>query len=82
MKLFIKNMVCGRCKKVVKDIFHDLGLQITEVELGEVELDGELAKSKKAALQQALTEAGFELMDDRNSKLIDQIKTMIIRWVH
>ena len=38
MKLYIKNMVCSRCKMVVKDQFKNIGLQPLSVELGEVEL--------------------------------------------
>ena len=36
-KLYIKNMVCIRCKMVVKDELTKLGLRYISVELGEVE---------------------------------------------
>jgi len=38
LKLYIKNMVCIRCKMVVKDELKKLGLQYTRVELGEAEI--------------------------------------------
>ena len=37
MKLYIKNMVCIRCKMVVKKELEKLGLLYNSVELGEVE---------------------------------------------
>ncbi len=40
MKLYIKNMVCIRCKMVVKEELTKLGLQVTTVELGEAEVLG------------------------------------------
>ena len=42
MKIYIKNMVCDRCKMVVKSELEQLGLQPLMVELGEVELKEEL----------------------------------------
>jgi len=38
MKLYIKNMVCSRCKMVVKSELEKLGLQLLAVDLGEVEV--------------------------------------------
>ncbi len=37
MKIFIKNMVCGRCIAAVTDIFRDEGIETETVRLGEVE---------------------------------------------
>ncbi len=82
MKLFIKNMVCERCKKAVAAIFSSLALQLKHIELGEVETAEDLSPEVKEALRRLLADAGFELIDDRASKLIEQIKTMVIRWVH
>ena len=43
MKLYIKNMVCSRCKMVVKSELEKLGLQLFSVELGEVETISEIS---------------------------------------
>ena len=37
--LYIKNMVCNRCIKVVKEELENFGLQINRIVLGEVDLD-------------------------------------------
>jgi len=42
MKLFIKNMICNRCKIVVKSELEKLGLRPVAVDLSEVELADEL----------------------------------------
>jgi hypothetical protein len=47
MKLYIKNMVCYRCKMVVKSEFEKIGLPLVSIELGEVELASELTNEKK-----------------------------------
>jgi AraC-like DNA-binding protein len=82
MKLYIKNMVCGRCKMVVKAEFEKLGLQTVSVELGEVELHKAITESQKKELLNHLHILGFDLIDDKKSKTIEKIKTLIIDLVH
>ncbi|MEO8236914.1 MAG: AraC family transcriptional regulator [Flavobacterium sp.] len=82
MKLYIKNMVCSRCKMVVKSEFEKLGLQTISVELGEVELQNEITEIQKEVLLQNLHSLGFDLLDDKKSKTIEKIKTLIIDLVH
>jgi AraC-like DNA-binding protein len=82
MKLYIKNMVCIRCKMVVKYELEKLGLHFTRVELGEVELMEELSPEELRSLDDALKNAGLELMDDKKSILVEKIKAVIIELVH
>lgn len=82
MILHIKNMVCNRCKMVVKNELEKLGLKPISVELGEVELKETLDSSQKHALQHQLKTLGFDLIDDKKSRLIEQIKTLLITLVH
>ncbi|MGV3631285.1 MAG: AraC family transcriptional regulator [Bacteroidota bacterium] len=82
MKLYIKNMVCERCKMVVKTELEKLGLHPIAVQLGEAEFSVELTAQEIEAVQSALTQFGFELIDDRKSRVINKIKTLIIDLVH
>ncbi len=75
-------MVCGRCKMVVKDELIKFGLHPTSVELGEVEIDEELNSEKKSQLDNVLQPFGFELIDDKKSRLIEKIKNNIVDRVH
>ena len=74
-------MVCSRCKIVVKSIFESTGITPVSVELGEVELKNDIQESKKNELLKSLRAVGFDLIDDRKSKTIDKIKTLIIDLV-
>jgi AraC-like DNA-binding protein len=80
--LYIKNMVCSRCKMVVKSEFEKLGLPTISVELGEVGLENDITESQKIVLLQNLHSLGFDLIDDKKSKAIEKIKTLIIDLVH
>ena len=75
-------MVCNRCKMVVKDELLKFGLHPTSIELGEVELKEELDTKKKDDLDKVLRSFGFELIDDKKSKLIEKIKNTIVELVH
>lgn len=82
MKLYIKNMVCSRCKMVVKSEFEKLGLQPTTVELGEVELEKEISDEQKEVLLENLQVLGFDLIDDKKTKTVERIKNLIVDLVH
>ncbi|WP_101357411.1 helix-turn-helix domain-containing protein [Raineya orbicola] len=82
MKLYIKNMVCSRCKMVVKSELEKLGLQLLAVDLGEVETIEPISAHQKSEIAEHLKSFGFELIDDKKSRLIDKIKTLIIELVH
>lgn len=82
MKLYIKNMVCSRCKMVVKSEFEKLGLQTIAVELGEVELDEEISDKQKEVLLENLQSLGFDLIDDKKTKTVERIKNLIVDLVH
>jgi len=81
-KLYIKNMVCDRCKMVVKAELEKNGLHPQQVELGEVTLDREPSPDEKEQIGRQLGALGFELIDDRKSRLIEKTKTLIIELVH
>lgn len=83
MHLHIKNMVCHRCKMVVSSELEKLGLHPVHIALGEVTLEEkELSKEQQQQLSHSLQNAGFELIDDRRSKMIEQVKTFIINSIH
>ena len=82
MKLYIKNMVCSRCKMVVKSEFEKLGLPTISVELGEVELEKEISDEQKEVLLGNLQVLGFDLIDDKKTKTVERIKNLIVDLVH
>lgn len=82
MKLYIKNMVCRRCIMVVSSELEKLGLHPESVELGEAELaEQHLSESQKGAIDNALQAVGFERIDDRKSRLIAKMKSIIIETI-
>src|SRR4030043_107777 len=82
MKIYIKNMVCIRCKMVVKSELEKLGLHYTTVELGEAEILENISTEQMDRLNINLKIVGLELMDDKKSILVEKIKMIIVELVH
>lgn len=80
--IYIKNMVCKRCITVVENELQNLGYLISSIELGEVEIKQNLKKTDLDTIRKKLEEHGFELIDDYKSRIINQIKTLIIEIIH
>jgi YesN/AraC family two-component response regulator len=82
MHLYIKNMVCNRCITAVKNELQSAGLDVSSIELGEVETTTEPSQEQLAQLDTSLKAIGFELIGDRKSRMIEQIKNEIVYLVH
>ena len=78
--IYIKNMVCDRCCMVVSEVFVSLGLEPVHVELGKVELE-EPPEIDLNEIDFRLQEKGFEILQDADEQLVDQIKTHLIEYV-
>lgn len=78
MKLYIKNMVCDRCKMFVKNEIEKLGYVLLKVELGEIELNQEITNDQKNDIKLNLEKFDFELIDDKRSRIIELIKNKLI----
>lgn len=74
-------MVCDRCILVVRKLLDQLELGYKNIQLGQVELSEEPTEEKLDAFRTSLLTTGFELLDDKKAKLVEQIKNTIISLV-
>lgn len=81
-RLYIKNMVCNRCIKVVKEELEKLGIVIKQISLGEVETESAIGKELLQKVKAVLGENGFELIEDKKVKTIEKIKNIIIETIY
>ena len=82
MKLFIKFMVSLRCKMVVMEELHKLGIRYFSIDLGVVETQEDISQEQHDVLKEILHKSGLELLDDHKSILIEQIKNVVIEMIH
>jgi len=81
-ELFIKNMVCDRCKMVVAQELEKQGLKVTDIQLGIARIAAPIDPQQRRALDESLRQLGFELLDDARSKTVEQIKKIVIEKIH
>jgi len=80
--LNIKNMVCPRCIEAVARIMEEHGLEVTSIKLGEVVLKDNLEESHLDPLSTSLSSGGFELLIEKNRKILNQLKSELIKMIH
>lgn len=75
-------MVCDRCIRVVNEELSKLGYEVKNVILGEAVINSGKKTINLDSIRNVLIENGFDLIDDRNSRLIEKIKVLIIDKIH
>lgn len=78
-RLVIKNMVCDRCIKVMKEDLLREGFEVESVTLGEVILSDSITDEAKNKIKVLLEAEGFELLEDRKAGVIEKIKIAVIK---
>jgi AraC family transcriptional regulator len=76
--LHIKNMVCNRCIKVVREELEKLGLDVRSILLGEVVVAGAVDREK---VRPVLEQNGFELIEDQRARVIERVKLAVLKLV-
>jgi AraC family transcriptional regulator len=74
-------MVCDRCVMTVKDILHKQNIPFENVTLGEVELTKKLSAEETKNLQASLNKVGFELIESRVNKIVEDIKQRVMEYL-
>src|SRR5436190_20074195 len=80
-KLFIKNMVCQRCVMTVESMFTKLNMPFKKISLGEVELESMLTNDELKKIEMDLNKAGFELIETRVNKVIEDVKQAVMEYL-
>jgi AraC family transcriptional regulator len=81
-KIFIKNMVCDRCKRVVAEELERIGYHVLKVKLGEAEISASSGELDTHKIKKIMTANGFELLDDPKAITTERIKLAIIDLIH
>ena len=82
MIIFIKNMVCVRCKMAVQSVLEALQIDYESIELGKIKLRDFLSSEQKKALTGALRKYELDLISDQKTALVEQIKVIILEMFH
>lgn len=76
--VLIKNMVCSRCVLAVEHILQSESIPFQQVLIGQACLTSELSENQRATLVSRFQHIGFEMIDNRNTALIERIKQLLV----
>ncbi len=74
-------MVCDRCKRVVREELEKLGLDVSRVELGEVNVNDLPPSVSLDDVRQTLQANGFDLVEDKKQSLVEHLKALLVNEV-
>lgn len=80
--LYIKNMVCPRCIKVITDELTKNQINFDEVNLGSIHFKETVDETTLHQIKQILKKEGFELLKNKDRQLINKIKSILIEQIH
>ncbi len=80
--LQIRNMESNRCIRLVENELNKLGLHHNNIELGKVELKGNIPDKYLKMLDVSLKENGLELMLSKENVIISKIKDAIRQLIY
>lgn len=79
VEVFIKNMVCDRCIKVVRNELGEAGVEVKDVELGRLVYESTNKTEDVKKLDKVLIENGFERLESSDRILVEKVKLSLIR---
>lgn len=77
-KIFIKNMVCSRCVKVIQAEFQNLNIVLKHIELGTIVYQ-EKSADDFDRIKTVLEENDFEILLSQDQQLAEKIKIELIK---
>ncbi|PIP54608.1 MAG: AraC family transcriptional regulator [Bacteroidetes bacterium CG23_combo_of_CG06-09_8_20_14_all_32_9] len=80
--IFIKNMVCNCYIRVITEEFAKRNIIVISIELGKVTISYDSNKNNIKTIRDILISIGFDLISDRESILVEQVKNAVIELVH
>jgi len=77
--IFIKGMLCNCCKHLLEMVFEKEQIPYLKVELGRVDLPSD---ADIEAITKLIQQNGLQVIEDKNLKLVEQIKIAVIELIH
>ncbi len=80
--ILIKNMLCSCCMKVISAELSKKGICVLSIELGKATISYDSEKITHNDIRKILIQQDFDLISDRETILVEQIKNSVIELVH
>lgn len=74
-------MVCSHCAEVLEEKLRSANFDIQNLELGQLTLSSPVNQQEYERLIQVVRNNGFEIINDHGSRIVEQIKQLIVQLV-
>jgi len=74
-------MVCDRCIFSVREILVRNNVGFNSITLGVIELQNSIDAQQKERLQEDFKKVGFEIISEKNDRIVKQIKAIILKEI-
>lgn len=81
-RIYISNMMCPCCIRLVKEDLTKLGITVLEVKLGEATILYNQDEINKNQIEEVLQNLGLGLIRNKDEILVEQIKQTVVELVH
>ncbi len=81
-ELVVKNMICSRCLKVVREDLESLGVEVLDLKLGKLKLRYQEGKVTLEQINTLLKKDDFEIVKDKNELISESVKLLLIALVN
>ncbi|WP_096431789.1 helix-turn-helix domain-containing protein [Labilibaculum antarcticum] len=80
--IYIKNMVCNCCVRILSMALVKNGIQVDQIRLGKADISYDPNQHNMDTINSILQENGMELVISHEHKIVEQIKTAVIELIH
>ncbi|MDD5507489.1 MAG: helix-turn-helix domain-containing protein [Bacteroidales bacterium] len=80
--LRLKNMTSHCCLRIVRQELEKLGVRVNSVSFGEADITYNVSDPGFEMIRKVLAENGFELIQNREEAIVEQIKIAVIELIH
>ncbi|MEJ2596427.1 MAG: hypothetical protein P8100_15165 [bacterium] len=80
--LYIKNMVCQCCLRVISQELEKAGVTVNEIMLGKANVSYDPEQVTMLQIKGLLNELGTDLIEGREHKLVEEIKLAVVELIH
>jgi AraC family transcriptional regulator len=80
--LYIKNMVCHCCLRVIRTELEKAGVAVREITLGKARVSYDEEKITIEGIRSVLQDLGTDLIEGREHRLVEEIKLAVIELIH
>jgi AraC family transcriptional regulator len=80
--IYIKNMVCQCCMRVIREDLEKAGITVEEINLGRATITYDESQVSKEDIRKVLNDTGTDLIESRDQRLVEEIKQGVYELIH